>query len=137
MDAGRASQGAYVVRGRAFRQLSVYTEKVKELRLNCEEWAEWELEVEDQVTGGKFGGRQQWDHRNLLDTGGEDKTVAWGLEVSGGSGPGSGARSLGELGCPGFVERLTCRPWFGVAQWGGCEEGSRRSWMLGWPLLGC
>ena len=120
---GRVSQRSYVVRTRAFRQLNVYMEKVKELWLNCEEWVEWELEDDFRVTEGKFGGRQQWDHRNLLDTGGEDKTVAWRLEVSVGSGHGSGARSRGELGCLGFVERLTCRPWFGVARWGGCEEG--------------
>ena len=109
MDGGRGSQHPYVVRSRAFREVNVQMEKVRELWFGCEEWAEWGLGDDYQVTEGKFGGRQQWDHRNLPDTGGEDKMAAWRLEVSEGSGPGSGARSQGELDCPGFVEGLTCR----------------------------
>jgi len=40
MDAGRASQHPYVVRGRALRDLNVYMEKVKGLWFDYEEWAE-------------------------------------------------------------------------------------------------
>jgi len=50
--------------------------KVKELWSDCEEWAEWGLEDDYQVTEGRFEDKQQWDHRNLLDTGEEDRTVA-------------------------------------------------------------
>ena len=88
---------------------------MKGLWFDCEEWEEWEPEDNYQVTGGKFEDRQQW---GLLDTSGEDKTVAWGLEVSGGSEPGSDAQFRDDLGCPGAVERSTCLPWFEVARWG-------------------
>ena len=85
------------------------------------------LEDDYQVTEGKFEDRQQWDHRSLLDTDGEDRmAAAWRLEASGGSGsglgsglgsgPGSGARSRGGLGGPVSVERMVCCPWFGVAR---------------------
>ena len=137
MDAGRETQRySYVVRGRTLRCLNVQVGKVKEPWFDCGGWEGWGLEDDYQVTEGKFGGRQQWDHRNLLDTDGEGKTVAVGVEVSERSGPGSGAQSLGELGCPGSVERLACRLWFEVARWGECEEGWRQSWMLEWPSFG-
>lgn len=124
MDAGRATQRySYVVRGHTLRWLNVQVEKVKGPWFDCGEWEEWGPEDDYQVTEGKFGGRQQWDHRNLPDTGGEGKTVAGGVEVSENSGPGSVAQSQGELGCPGFVERPAFRLWFGVARWGECEEG--------------
>ena len=112
-----------MVRGRTRRRVNVHAEKVKGLWFDCEVWAELGLEDDYQVMKGKIEDRQQWDHRNLLDTVGEDRMVGWRLEVSGGSEPGFGAQSRGDLDCPGSVERLVCCPLVGVAQWGGCGEG--------------
>ena len=123
MGAGRASQRSFVARGRTLRGLDVQAEKVKGLWFDCEEWEGWEPEDDYQVTGGKFEGRQQWDHRSLPDTSGEDKTVAWGLEVSGGSEPGSDAQSRDDLGCPGTVKRSTCLRWRDT---GGISDGRGR-----------
>lgn len=72
---GRVSQHSGVARGHALRRLNAHMEKVKELLFDYVEWEEWELEDDYPVIEGKFEGRRQWDHKNLLDTDDGDKIV--------------------------------------------------------------
>jgi len=76
---GRRSKAVW---GCTLLRLNVQVEKVKELWFDCGEWAECGLEDDYQATKDKFGGGRQWDYKNLLGAGGEDRTVAWRLEIS-------------------------------------------------------